>query len=429
MGLNKYITATINKKTNPLGIDFQIGRLCLKSLFSIEICNIKLSRVKKANQLIGVEKSIIKMSFWNLFKCRLYVLFNFKNLTIDLEEFCPTTVKFNDMTLRTNYRKGMLLSEITIGKASCFIQIENHKEEIEVYINIDNQSWNNLMDPLRDLFSSDILRRSYSDSKLSFIAYLKYFKNKNTPFFHANIEAHDFMLTLDNGQKYFATNTTYQGLKSLLVSKFLKGNSEAYSPLSFFPQLLIYTFISTEDPGFIKHKGVNPAFVGLAVKENIDKKEISRGASTITMQVVRNLFLTHNRNILRKIEECILSLMLENWYKISKNEIIELYLNLIEFAPGVFGVKQAARHYFDKDPNELTVSEVIVMTYIIPRPIYFYDALLQQSDQLKRNLKHHIVYYSRNLLLNNFIDEEMYGVISYTIVFKSLDITLYLNDF
>ena len=427
MGLIKHITTIINKKTNPLGIYFQMGKLCLKSLFSIEISNIKLSKVKNKNQLICIDKSIIKISFLNLFRCRLNILVVFKNLIIDLEEFYPAPVKFNDTTLLTNYQKGLFLSEITIGKASGFIQVENHKEVIEVHIKVDNQSWNNIMDSLRDLFSSDILRRSYSESKLSLIAYLKYFKNKNVPYFNSNIEAPAFILTTD--KEYFATNITYKELKSLLISKILEGNSEVYSPLSFFPELLIHAFISTEDPCFIKHKGVDPSFVGLAVMENIEKKKISRGASTITMQVVRNLFLTHNRNIIRKIEECILSLLLENWYKISKNELIELYLNLIEFAPGIFGVKQAARHYFDKDPNELTVSEVIVMAYIIPRPIHFYDALLQQSDQLKRNLKHYIVHYSRNLLLNNFINEEMYDVISYKIVFKSLDITLDLNDY
>lgn len=427
MGLIKHITTIINKKTNPLGIHFQMRKLCLKSLFSIEICNIKLSKVKNENQLISIDKSIIKISFWNLFRCRLNILFTFKNIVIDLEEFYPAPVKFNDTTLLSNYQKGLLLSEITLGKASCFIQVENYKKGIEVYIKVDNQSWNNILDSFRDLFSSDILRRSYSESKLSFFAYLKYFKNKNVPFFNANIEAPDFILATD--KEYFATNITYEELKSLLISKILEGNSEVYSPLSFFPELLIYAFISTEDPCFIKHKGVDPSFVGLAIMENIEKKKISRGASTITMQVVRNLFLTRNRNIIRKIEECILSLLLENWCKISKNELIELYLNLIEFAPGIFGVKQATRHYFDKDPNELTVSEVIVMAYIIPRPIHFYDALLQQSDQLKKNLKHYIVHYSRNLLLNNFINEEMYNVISYKIVFKSLDITLDLNNY
>lgn len=77
--------------------------------------------------------------------------------------------------------------------------------------------------------------------------------------------------------------------------------------------------------------------LGIALRENIKSGKFIRGASTITMQVARNLFLTHHRNLMRKTEETIITLLLENYYEISKENILEFYLNLIEFAPGIYG--------------------------------------------------------------------------------------------
>lgn len=80
----------------------------------------------------------------------------------------------------------MSLSEIKIEKSLLFVQIEHRKDNVEFYLKVEDQNWNDLIDPFRDTFNSDLLRKSYLDIKMSFFAYLKYLDNKTTPFFTAN---------------------------------------------------------------------------------------------------------------------------------------------------------------------------------------------------------------------------------------------------
>lgn len=176
--------------------------------------------------------------------------------------------------------------------------------------------------------------------------------------------------------------------------------------LEYIPEQLIAIILFAEDPGFYKHIGVDPFFIGYAIAVNISSRRVIRGASTITMQLVKNLFLENDRSLIRKIEEIVISLLLENYFHISKKRILEIYLNIIEFGPGVYGVNDAALFYFGKKIDELTITECISLTYIIPRPIHFYDALILKSSQLARNLSNHIQRMRMLLLKKNVITED-----------------------
>lgn len=428
MGIKKQITDKVRGKANSLGFDFLVKNVCFKRLNKIEFEDLELFRLHNSDQYLRFKIITIKISIWNLFRCRANLLIDIIDIEINVKEIHSTSISFGNLSILTNYRKGLSLSEIKIEKSLLFVQIEHHKDNVEFYLKVEDQNWNDLIDPFRDTFNSDLLRKSYLDSKMSFFAYLKYFHNKTIPFFSTNIETPNFIINKEIQNNHFIDTITHQDLKILLISKVLDGNFNSYLDLINFPETLIEVFIATEDPGFEKHKGVDPRFVGLAIKENMDKKKISRGASTITMQVVRNLFLTHDRIFMRKVEECILSLLLENYFNITKNNIIELYLNLIEFAPGIHGVNNAAQFYFDKKPNELTITEILVLTYIIPRPLHFHEALLQQTEQLKKNLKRHISAYAYSLWQNEVINKDLYNTLSYNIEFRSLNITLNLNN-
>lgn len=159
---------------------------------------------------------------------------------------------------------------------------------------------------------------------------------------------------------------------------------------------------------FWEHKGVDVEFIGFALVTNLSEHRIARGASTITMQLVRNLFLSHDRNLFRKTEETVLALLLENYYKIDKKVILELYINVIELAPEIYGLAKGSLFYFAKEYVELTLIEIITLTYIIPRPKHFYEALLQESTQLKRNLYNHINKYLYVLLYKGLIGVNEY---------------------
>jgi len=429
MGIKKQITNQVRKKANSLGFDFRLKYGCFKRLNKIVLEDLELYRIHNLDQILRFKIITIKISIWNLFRCRANFLIDLSDVEISVKEICSTSIPISNLSILTSRRKGLSLSEIKIEKSLLFLQIEYHKNNVEFYLKVENQSWNNLINPFRDTFNSNLLRKSYLDSKISFLAYLKYSYNKTIPFFTTNFETPDFIINREIQKNHFVDTIKYQDLKILLISKVLDGNFDSYLDLINFPVILIETFIATEDPGFKKHKGVDSRFVGLAIKENLDKKKISRGASTITMQVVRNLFLTHDRIFMRKVEECILSLLLESYFNITKNNIIELYLNLIEFAPGIYGVNNAALFYFDKKPNQLTITEILVLTYIIPRPLHFHEALLQQTVQLKKNLKQHISSYAYSLCQKEVINKDLYNTLTYIIEFKKLNITLNLDNY
>jgi monofunctional glycosyltransferase len=122
-----------------------------------------------------------------------------------------------------------------------------------------------------------------------------------------------------------------------------------------------------EDINFFSHHGFDWGQIRIAVEEALeDKKESSRGASTITQQLVKNLWLSPSRNPLRKVKEAILTWRVE--HALGKRRILELYLNVVEFGPGVYGVGAAAHGYFGKPPADLGEEESALLAASLPRP-------------------------------------------------------------
>lgn len=134
-----------------------------------------------------------------------------------------------------------------------------------------------------------------------------------------------------------------------------KINRGTYTKLRDIPLTLQQAIIAVEDNRFYRHTGVDIEGILRATLVNIQSGELQEGGSTITQQLVKNLFLTHERTWSRKGEEIILALTMEMRY--SKEEILELYLNTIYFGSGANGISEAARIYFDKRPAELNLAE------------------------------------------------------------------------
>jgi len=128
--------------------------------------------------------------------------------------------------------------------------------------------------------------------------------------------------------------------------------------------------LTTEDGAFFHHHGFNHSAIRHAVAANIRARRFVRGASTITMQLAKNLFLSREKTLSRKLEELILADYLEQAF--TKEEMMELYLNIIEFGPDLYGVAAAAQHYFARRPNELNLAECMFMSSILPNPIAFH---------------------------------------------------------
>ncbi len=133
------------------------------------------------------------------------------------------------------------------------------------------------------------------------------------------------------------------------------------------PDLLKKCVRISEDASFYRHHGLDYAELRESILENIKDGAYKRGGSTITQQLAKNLYLSTEKSIFRKIREVFITWRLEK--KLSKNRIFSLYLNEIEFGPGVFGVQTAARVYFHKNVWALNLEEMIRLTAIIPRPL------------------------------------------------------------
>jgi penicillin-binding protein 1A len=132
------------------------------------------------------------------------------------------------------------------------------------------------------------------------------------------------------------------------------------------PPYLPKAFIAIEDRRFYSHIGVDPLGIARAAVANLLHRGISQGASTITQQLAKNLFLTQERTLQRKLQEAMLALWLER--KFSKDQILELYLNRVYFGAGAYGVEQAAQRYFGKSARKVTVAESALLAGLVKSP-------------------------------------------------------------
>ena len=121
-----------------------------------------------------------------------------------------------------------------------------------------------------------------------------------------------------------------------------------------------------EDISFFSHDGFEFGEIKLAVRQALKGERGLRGASTITQQLAKNLWLSPSRNPFRKVKEALLTRQLES--NLSKKRILELYLNVAEFGPGIYGAEAASRHYFGVSASDLTETEAAQLAAALPRP-------------------------------------------------------------
>ena len=141
-----------------------------------------------------------------------------------------------------------------------------------------------------------------------------------------------------------------------------------FTPLDQIAPILKKVVLNTEDPFFYKHNGFELEAFQLSIVTNIKEKKFKRGASTISMQLIKNLYLNRNKTMMRKFEEILLVWLMEQSKEVSKDRLFEIYLNIIEWGKNVYGIKEAANYYFGTTPDKLTIGESLYLSSIIPRP-------------------------------------------------------------
>ena len=137
-------------------------------------------------------------------------------------------------------------------------------------------------------------------------------------------------------------------------------------PLKDLPRHVSQAFLAIEDRRFYSHYGVDPLGISRALIANILRRGVAQGGSTITQQLAKNLFLTQERTVTRKIQEVALALWLER--KFSKAQILEIYLNRVYFGAGAYGIEAAAQRYFDKPASKVTVAEAAMLAGLVRSP-------------------------------------------------------------
>lgn len=147
----------------------------------------------------------------------------------------------------------------------------------------------------------------------------------------------------------------------------VKKKSRLFVPLKGISKNLLKAVIVSEDSRFFQHEGIDFEEMKNSMEKNIEKKRFVRGGSTITQQLAKNLFLSREKSLGRKIREFFIARKMEE--VLSKREILELYLNVIEWGPGIYGAESASRYYFKKSAASLSVEESAYLAAIIPNPI------------------------------------------------------------
>ncbi|HZC68407.1 MAG TPA: monofunctional biosynthetic peptidoglycan transglycosylase [Nitrospirales bacterium] len=163
-------------------------------------------------------------------------------------------------------------------------------------------------------------------------------------------------------------------------------------PLSHISPNLQRAVIVSEDASFYQHHGFDWEGLQEAVTHNWEQGRLQRGGSTITQQLAKNLYLSSEKKLLRKAHEALLTWELER--RLSKKRILELYLNVVEWGPGVFGAEEAARYHYAKSAAELTPDESALLAALLPAPRR-YDPI-RLSPYLSRR-QQEILYWMQKL--------------------------------
>jgi hypothetical protein len=163
------------------------------------------------------------------------------------------------------------------------------------------------------------------------------------------------------------TYTPYE--KGAPMPKRLIGSQNPYfTQLDEISPDLRYAVMTAEDPSFYRNNGFVEESIRKSLAVDYKEKKFKRGGSTISMQLVKNAFLNRGKTLARKIEEMLIVWIIVNDQVMTKDRMLEVYFNIIEWGPNVYGIGEASRYYFNKTPAELTLGESIYLASIVPHP-------------------------------------------------------------
>lgn len=199
------------------------------------------------------------------------------------------------------------------------------------------------------------------------------------------------------------THTVYEN-EEPVEQIYVSYSNPNYTPLQQISPFLRNALLCTEDGAFYWHRGFIQEAFQQALIQNIKRNRFARGGSTITMQLVKNLYLNKHKNISRKLEEMLIVWIIENMRLCSKDRMFEIYLNIIEFGPHTYGISKGTHFYFNKKPSELSLSEAIFMASIVPKPKHFASSF-DSTGTLKPAVQDFFKYVANKMLSKEMINQ------------------------
>jgi len=180
-------------------------------------------------------------------------------------------------------------------------------------------------------------------------------------------------------------------------------STELWVPLSDITPNLQTALIVCEDSRFFSHHGFDDKAIRSSISDNLRAGHFVRGASTLSMQLAKNLYLSREKTLSRKLQEAVFTMLLEQ--RLTKEDILELYLNVVEFGPGIYGIRNAAIYYFNSHPGELSLAQAMYLGSVLPSPKANH---FQADGTLKRRWAEHLQYLMRIAhKIHRISDEEL----------------------
>lgn len=306
------------------------------------------------------------------------------------------------------------LSTINFNKLSANIGLCYKNDSIiDLNFKSGNHKWQELIESLpKGLFSNISGMRLNGEFQYSLLVNLN-INNPDSLLIEPKLISKGFYIQSYGNTNFSALNDTFTHRvynDGVFIRSIRIGDGNEYVSLNNISPFLRWAIITSEDGSFFNHRGFDLDGIRYAMACNIKEKRFARGGSTISQQLIKNLYLSRNKNITRKFEEFLTVWMIENNSIVSKDRMLEIYLNIIEWGPNVYGVKEACHYYFNKKPNEISLQDALFLSYIVPRPTKF-KWVFEDENHLKPFMLNSFEFVSNKMLSRGHITDDDYNSI------------------
>ena len=341
-----------------------------------------------------------------------------RGLVVKHDKIAADKIQFNDASISYMLNIGNDYLEIDSTSLITFNKLNFHpyikyrpKPSGVITLKVNTQKF-----PAQDLFSSIPEGLFTTLNGIKVRGELSYFLNFNVDLaipdsltfitdlkrFNFGIQSYgNTDLSKMNGEFAYTAYEKGEPIRTFLVGP---GNPN-FRTIDQISPFLKVSVLNSEDAAFYFHRGFIPESFRESIITNIKENRFARGGSTISMQLVKNVFLSRNKTIARKLEEVLIVWLIENQAISTKDRMYETYLNIIEWGPMVYGANEAAHFYFNKDASKLTLAESIFLASVIPHPKWFKYSF-DENKHLKEFLKNFYERMSEKMLKKEQITQQ-----------------------